>query len=102
MSLDTYRAIAQEVGRSLSDSEFRVLLSLVSHANAEGKAWPSVGRLVSETGRCDRAVRKALAGLRQRGLIEPAGYASRRGVVRYRLFKVRPVTPRVADDDCPF
>lgn len=55
--------------KSLGQSAALVLLALADYADADGKCWPSVARLVAENPISERAVRRALAELRQRGLV---------------------------------
>ncbi len=46
-----------------------VLLKLADNSNEEGVCWPSVPLMVRHTELCERAIRKHLAVLEQRGLI---------------------------------
>jgi DNA-binding IclR family transcriptional regulator len=54
---------------ALSCSEFRVFFSLLSHARADGKAWPSIATIAAESGVSVRSVYRALAALEQRRLL---------------------------------
>ena len=54
----------------LSASEQSVLFFLLQHQNTrDGRCYPSFGTLSGETGFCERQVRNAVAGLRNRGAI---------------------------------
>lgn len=50
-----------------------VLLVLADHANAEGKCWPGMARMVARSGFQERTVRRALRTLEEAGHIEVGG-----------------------------
>ena len=61
-------------GEEMSATAGLVLLALAEHANADGLARPSARRLAADyLGRSDRAVRRALHQLAERGVIVAAG-----------------------------
>ena len=78
-----------------------VLLALANYADADGLAYPSVKKIVSETGLSERAVRSALKVLVEAGAIEIE--ARRRGdgtqkSSEYRLtLQTAPAAPSEAD-----
>jgi hypothetical protein len=61
----------------LSRSDREVLLALADYAEDDGtRVYPSVGRLAWKTDLSERQIQRALANLRERGLIVPVRYAS--------------------------
>jgi hypothetical protein len=73
-----------------------VLIALADHADADGKCWPSIARLVQFSGFGERAVRMALRELEQIGLLATVHLQGR--LSRYDL-AVPEVTP--APDAAP-
>jgi hypothetical protein len=57
-------------GSDMPPTRKLILLTLATHANKGGKAWPSQARLAEECGLSDRAVRKHLAGAMSEGWLE--------------------------------
>lgn len=62
------QAIAWAFGVPVTPTQKLVLLGLANYADAQGRCWPSVGRLVERTGLSERAVQMALRAIRTRGL----------------------------------
>ncbi len=65
-----------------------VLLVLADHANAEGRCWPGMARIVARSGFQERTVRRALRALEEAGHIEVGGRPG--SVPEYRVLS-RPV-----------
>lgn len=79
--------------RGLRGSEAAVFLLLVAHANGEGLAWMSTRRIAEEGALKERAAWEALARLKQRRLISPAGLRAvhRKGrTIRVAVLRVLP------------
>lgn len=91
MSLELTRALCtgeveSRISRILSPAEYRVLSVLAFRADAKHFTWPSVARLQIDTRiKHRRSIFRAMAGLRDLGLIEAVGYASKAGVRRISL-----------------
>ena len=68
-------------------TELLVLLALADNADTQSReAWPSVAYLAGKTKTSERAVQRALRGLKQRGQITAAAEAnSRHRAVTYRV-----------------
>ena len=66
-----------ESDESLASGERLVLIALCFHANSSGTSWPSQTTLARESGLSDRAVRRAISGLQDKGLIEATGWLNR-------------------------
>jgi hypothetical protein len=69
-----------------SPIEYRVLMVLCDHAHKDGTgAWPAVATIAAEAEMGERTVQRALAVLRQRGLIEVDTPATRYTSAVYRM-----------------
>ena len=60
----SFQAMAAVVPLRLPTNEKFVLLMLANYADQDGKCWPSIGRLASDTGLCESSVRNAIKTLR--------------------------------------
>ena len=49
---------------------FAVFAVIAKHANGDGVAWPSIGRLTKATGLSQRTTRRALQTLKESGLLD--------------------------------
>jgi hypothetical protein len=67
----------------LTGAQAKTLLGLLAHVGAAGEAWPSVERLAVLAGLSEGAVKRARAGLVERGAIERTD--DRRATATYRL-----------------
>lgn len=65
----SFQAMAKAVEIKLPFHEKFVLIMLANYANEEGRCWPAVATLASDTGLSVAAVKKALKKLVERGLI---------------------------------
>ena len=61
------RSLTAESG--LSSTDKLVLMMLADRADDQGRCWPSVPCLMSDTLLCERAVRKAIAALQELGFV---------------------------------
>lgn len=80
----SYQAERWAWGLPVPPTSKLVLLALASHADEEGRCWPSVSRLASMTGLSERAVTKSLAALEHTGLFTRER-GNGRNPSRYRL-----------------
>ncbi len=82
--------------RTLTRSQMLVLLALRLHAHSDtGECWPSMDRLCSMTGLCDRIVRMARADLARLGLICMTRRAGKNSVYKINSSAV------TAEGKCP-
>jgi hypothetical protein len=83
----------------ISDFARTVYLWLMDHAGSRGTAWPGVDTLARETRHSPRQVRRALAELRDEGLLS----CHHRGLGQTNLYVLQLVAPppRVAENDRP-
>ena len=77
------RVSAQAKGAT--GTEIAVLMALADFRNGNGAAWPSLPTLVQHTGFADKTVRRALARLRELGLLHVVIPATPRTSTRYRV-----------------
>lgn len=68
---------------ALGTNQRFVLVVLADHANAAGKCYPSIARLMKRTGLCERTVQHCIKSLRQAGYIEVQANAGPRGANIY-------------------
>jgi hypothetical protein len=67
MSIEAYKWAKEQ---KLSPVQKSVLINIADRWNkAKGYAWPSVARIASDTGWHPRTVSRAIAGLREKGLL---------------------------------
>ena len=79
-----------ESDESLTSGERLVLIALCFHANSAGTSWPSQTTLARESGLSDRAVRRAMSGLQDKGLVEATGWMNRCRVWTIMLDRTEP------------
>lgn len=95
--MSTFRLRAGQVFAlgGLKAQERLVLLAWLTHADPEGVAWPSIGRLARMTSLGERTVRRELKSLRQRGVLEERG-RTRQGalVLQFQSYPQRSRGPR--------
>ena len=69
----------------LGRDELRVLVALGQHADAQWRAWPSIGRLAAMTGISRGAVSRAIAALIRAGCLDRDQPGTRTASTVYRL-----------------
>lgn len=86
MSLEILSAVWDlDLGRNQRD----VLEVLAWHANADGLCWPSKARIMYKTSLSESTVKRALTGLKKRGLVTVEDHAGG-GRGKTPLYRVRP------------
>lgn len=84
MSIDATRWAWKQQG--ISPTQKLVLLSMADRAGEDHTCWPSITRLVQDTGFSDRTIQKAIAGMEAIGLVRRIATSGK--VNRYLLLGV--------------
>lgn len=84
MSIDATRWAWKQQG--ISPTQKLVLLSMADRAGEDHTCWPSITRLVQDTGFSDRTIQKAIAGMEAIGLVRRIATSGK--VNRYLLIGV--------------
>src|SRR4051812_3732827 len=100
----SWRLMERVCDLALPNNEFRILMLLARRANDDGTgAFPSVARLVSESGNAERTVRYTLRSLEAGGWITAVAY--RRGgrghATEYRI-TLPPTASQNGANSAPF
>ena len=83
----------------LSHGAVRVLAALGSHADRQGRCWPSAATLAHEIGMCERHVRRCCQELERLGHLDTEarqGQSSIYRIPRTQIAGVAPSTPAMA------